>query len=253
MKFYFLLLLTLLPGLASSHEVILSSRYLDIRKQNQIGWQHDVLGRATVNSEFDVGLQGTYLERFVFFEKRFGGFLTYRPKPGLSFELRYLRGDDTEILPENQTLLTTYAALGSGLTGFMTLNDARYSSTHLTSAQFGLEIEKVANMIFVPQVMIGKAIFRSPATTEGVYAYGLRAIYYREQSFNAFVYGFKGEEASQAIVGASSELISTTTGGFGGSYFLTEGVRGELAIDHTDYEDLHNQFLTTSFTLFVKF
>ncbi len=249
MYYLFVAILLFSSATSRAHEVFLSTQVVDIKKQNVTGKQVDALAKATVSEKFEAGLQATYLERFNLFEKRAGAFVIYRPKTGVSLELKHLRGRENELLPETQTSFAGYFSIGDGITPFVSFTDARYSATTVNYVRLGTEIEKLRNIILIPQVMSGRATFRSPAETEEIYAYGLRAVYYREEKFSVFIFGSRGREASQGVIGVSNILVSTRSGGIGGSYFLTKGLKAELVVDHTDYEELGNQFVTTAFNL----
>jgi hypothetical protein len=248
-KFIFLLL-TLLSGFAQAHEVSLITQHISLKKQHQSGWQQDVIARAAVSRNFDVGLQGTYLERFDLFENRVGGYVMYHPTNRLTLDARYLRGKSSnQILPLDQFDFSAYYALFKGYTPYLFFRDARYSSTDLQTITLGAEIEKISHFIIIPQVMFGSATFRSPSESKNVHGFSLKVMYYVEKQFSLFAYGSSGKEASQGIVGQGNLLVDTLTGGLGAGYFLTPSLRSELFIDHTDYQELKNQFLTTTFQL----
>jgi len=244
--FFFLLL----PGLARAHEVSLITQHISLKKQHQSGWQQDVIARAAVSRNFDVGLQGTYLERFDLFENRMGGYLMYHPTNRLTLDARYLRGKSTnEILPLDQFDFSAYYALFKGYTPFLFFRDSRYSITDLQTLTIGVEIEKIPHFIIIPQFMFGSAAFESPADSKNVHGISLKVMYYVEKQFSLFAYGSSGKEASQGIVGQGSLLVDTLTGGLGGGYFLSPDLRAELFVDHTDYQELQTQFLTTTLQL----
>lgn len=235
----------------ASTDFLLSTQHLSITRQNETGWQHDLSGKHDLDRKTYVGLTGTYLERFSFFEKRYGAFVGHKVNDRLSVEARYYLGEgDNEILPREQKILSAYYSLARGLTPFLFYRDNRYSVTRVHEARFGMEIEKISNIILIPQVMLGKATFESPAGTESIYNYGLRAMYYEEKKYTAFVFGYTGKEASQGIVGASNILVDTRTAGLGGSWYFKDNFRAEFVFDHTDYEQLKNQFLTTTLNLY---
>lgn len=234
----------------SAHEIQSITQHVDIKKQKETGWQQDVLATFNLSKKVTAGAQATYLERFSFYEKRAGLSLGYRPDEKWNLQFRYLQGMGNVILPEKQGIFSAYYSLASGLTPFVYLRDTRYSLTHLNTAQVGLEIEKIKHIILVPSVMFGKATFNSPSKTDDVQNFGLRAIYYIDQLFSLAVFGFKGREASQGIIGQSTVLVDTTSAGISGmTYFMQNKLRAELTIDHTDYDQLHNQFLTTTLNL----
>jgi hypothetical protein len=67
------------------------------------------------------------------------------------------------------------------------------------------------------------------------------------------LFAFRGVEASQGIVGKSNFLIDTKSGGLGASYYFIPQLKTELTVDHTDYQQLKNQFLTTTLNLVWDF
>ena len=243
----------LLSGtLSASTDFLLSTQHATITRQNETGWQHELFAKHDLGRKFSAGLSGTYLERFTFFEKRAGAFLGYKASDKLTLQAHYHLGErDNEILPREQRALSAYYALGSGLTPYAVYRDHRYSKTRVHMLNLGMEIEKIPYVILIPQIMMGNATFDGPASTETIHNYGLRAMYYVEKKFTAFVFGFRGKEATQGIVGiGSNELVDTRTGGLGGSWHFKDNFRAELVFDHTDYEQLKNQFLTTTLNLY---
>ena len=81
----------------------------------------------------------------------------------------------------------------------------------------------------------------------------MKLAYYREKFYSLCIFGYKGVEASQGIVGKSNFLIDTASGGLGGSYHFIPQFKTELILDHTDYKQLKNQFLTTTLNLVWDF
>jgi hypothetical protein len=235
---------------AFAHDVQLITQHLKINRQNDTGFQSDLLAKATLSPKYDIGLQATYLERFDLYEKRAGAFFIMRPSPSLTFEFRYMKGDgDVEILPRDQYSVGLYHALSEGLSPFVTYQNVLYSITHVQSLKFGLEIEKFENIIIIPQLMLGQAQFNDPAELEEVNSIGLKVIYYREDIYSLLAYAFKGLEASQAIIGRSSNTVETKTVGVGGAYYFVPGVKTELIFEYMDLGELDNQFVTTTLNL----
>lgn len=247
-----LIALAFLSGtLLASTDFLLSSQHITITHQHQTAWQFEAAGRHALGRKLTLGLSANYLERFSFYEKAIGGIVGYRFSDRLSVEGRYILGEsDTQILPREQRHLTAYYALASGLTPYLSYRDNRYSVTRVHLAALGVEIEKIPHLILIPQVMAGRSTFSSPAGTESVYSYGLRAMYYEEKKFTAFLFGYRGREASQGIVGRSNVLVDTTSGGLGGSWSFCDDLRTELVVDHTDYDQLKRQFITTTLNLY---
>lgn len=247
------LLIIFITVSAQAHEILSTTQHVNIKKSKKIGWQQDVSARVEVNQKLDVGAQATYFERFDLYEKRVGGFIFLRPTERWTFEVRYLQGKGNQILPEKQTTLGSYYSYADGLAPFLYLRDSRYSVTKLNTATAGIEIEKLPNIIIIPSFMVGRAGMLNPRETKSVYNYGLKVVFYREKNFSLTGYTFRGREASQAIIGISNMVIDTTTGGFGGSYNFTPDFKAELLIDHTDYNQLKNQFVTTTLNLGLVF
>ncbi len=233
------------------HEVQSISQHINLRKQNKIGRQQDLIVKANITRKLDVGLQGTYLERFDLVEKRFGGILNSKLSDRLNVELKYLQGFKTDILPEKQTILSSYYSLTEGFTSFVTLRDTRYSVTQINNIGLGLEIEKFPNFIVIPQVNFGKATFKGPAETKDVYSSGLKVIYYKESHFSLSLFGFKGREISQGLVGRTMANlpIDTLSGGASASYYFKNDLKAEIIFDHTDYDQLKTEFHTTTLNL----
>ncbi len=253
MKLTLLIIIALLSTSALAHQIQSITQHIDLRRQNQTGWQQDILGKMTVTRKWDVGVQGTYLERYSFYENRGGMFALYHPNESLTLEAKVLVGGNNQILPRLQSSLSAYLALFDGFTPFATYKDIRYSVTRLHNGTLGAEIEKFTNILIIPQVMFGKASFDAPKSTRDVHSYGLRLAYYREKFYSLFLFGYKGVEASQGIVGKSTFLIDTTSGGFGASYHFVPQLKTELIVDHTNYEQLKNQFVTTTLNLVWDF
>jgi hypothetical protein len=251
MNFLLVAVLAWSGTILASTDFFSSTQHISITRNNETGWQQELQGKYDFNRKVSGGIGGSYLERFSFYEKRFGGFVGYRFSDRLWVEGRvYFGENDNQILPRQQRSLTAYYGLGGGWTPYLVYRDNRYSATRVHMVNLGLEIEKIPHLIFVPQIMLGKATFQSPASTEALSSYGLRVMYYEEKKFTAFIYGARGKEAAQGIVGASNFIVDTRSGGLGGSYFFTEGLRAELVFDHTDYQQLKTQFLTTTLNLF---
>ncbi len=248
------IIILLLSGTSFATDLFVSSQHISINRQNETGWQHELQVKQDLSRKVYAGAGATYIERFSFFEKRYGAFVGYKPSDRLSVEARWYRGEnDNQILPRDQKILSAYYAAAPGLTPYVVYRDYRYSVTRVHLASLGMEIEKFPNIILIPQVMMGKATFSTPAGTENIYNYGLRAMYYIEKKFTTFVFGFKGREASQGIVGQSNVVVDTLSGGLGGSYFFRDDLRAELVFDHTNYKQLKNQFLTTTLNLYWTF
>ena len=253
MKLTLLIIIAFLSTSALAGQIQSITQHIDLQRQNQTGWQQDLLGKMTVSRKWEVGVQGTYLERFGFFENRGGLFGLYHPNESLTLEAKVLVGGDNQILPRLQSSLSAYLALFDGFTPFVTYKDTRYSVTRLHNGVLGAEIEKFTNILIIPQVMFGKATFNAPDDTRDVHSYGLRLAWYREKHYSLFMFGYKGVEASQGVVGKSTFLIDTSSGGFGASYHFVPQLKTELIIDHTDYKQLKNQFVTTTLNLVWDF
>jgi hypothetical protein len=243
------LLLTFFSFSLYAHEITSVTQHVTLRKQDEVGLQQDVIAKINLNKIFDIGAQATYLERFDLFEKRVGGFMVIRPHKKWTVEARYLQGMGNEVLPEKQAILSAYYAAGPGYSPYVFYRDSRYSVTHLHTINFGVEIEKIANIILIPSFMVGKATFKPLGKTDDVHNYGLRAIYYVEKTWAFTLFGYKGKEASQGIIGRSTELVDTLSGGLGGTYYFTDELKADLFFDHTDYDQLNTEFHTTTLNI----
>lgn len=233
-----------------AHEVQVLGQHIKLNRQKESAWQSDVLAKAVVSSKWEVGLQATYLDRFNLNERRAGVFAFLKPNTNLTFEMRYLKGDsDSEILARNQYSFILYHALTQGISPHLFYQNSLYSITHLQTLRFGIEIEKIANLIIIPQVMLGQAQFKDPTEVREVNSYGLKIIYYKEQQHAFSVFSYKGTEASQAIIGRSSQTIATQTIGGSVSYYFIPDVKTEFIFDYTDLGKLDNQFLTSTLNL----
>jgi hypothetical protein len=252
LRFIALAWLVLAPALYA-HEIISTTQHVNLVRQKQSGWQQDLVAKFDLSEKYSVGAQATYLERFEFFDERLGGFFVFRPNEKWVLEARYLQGKGNEILPEKQTTLSAYHALGNGYVPFLFYRDSRYSVTKTHTVTAGAEIEKIPHFIFIPSAMIGQANFESPHETKDIYSYGLRMIFYREKNYGLTLFGFKGKEASQGIIGRSSQLVDTLSGGGGFNYYFTDDFRGDLIVDHTDYDQINRQFITTTLNLSLVF
>lgn len=231
-------------------EIQLSNQYLKINRQNEIGWQSNLSAKATLSQKWDVGLLANYLERFHFFEKRLGALAVYKPNEAWVIEARYLHAqENAELLPTNQYILSVYHSLSNGFAPFLTYQNSQYSVTHVQTLRLGVEIEKMKNILLIPQALIGQAYFHNPKGTREVNSLGLKAVYSIEQQYFLSVFAFKGVEASQAILGSSSELVETKTAGAGVGYYFSEGLKAEAIFDYTDLGKLNNQFVTTTLNL----
>jgi len=248
-----LLIVAFLSTSAFAHQLQSVTQHINLQRQNQTGWQQDILGKMTLSRKWEVGVQGTYLERFGFYENRGGLFALYHPSDSLTLEGKILAGGDNQILPQLQSSLSAYLAVADGITPFGTYKDTSYSITRLHMVSLGVEIEKMTNFLIIPQVMFGKASFKAPASTRDIHSYGVKLAYYREKFYSLFIFGYKGVEASQGIVGKSNFLIDTMSGGLGASYHFRPQFKTEVIVDHTDYQQLKNQFLTTTLNLVWDF
>ena len=250
MRTLILFFILFLSGSAFSHEIQFVGQHLKINLQQETAWQSDVLARATVNSKWEAGLQATYLDRFDFHEKRIGALLYYRPIPSLKLEAKYLKGEEgVEILPKDHYFLNVYHSLAQGISPFLIYQNALYSTTHLQTIRFGIEIEKIKKIILVPMVMLGQSQLKDPGEVHEVNSFGLKAFYFEELNYFLSLFAFKGLEISQAVTGVSGDSITTTTGGFGLGKWFFQDFKAEFIFDYTDYDELNNQFLSSTLNL----
>ena len=237
-----------------AHEVRVTNQHLKLNRQQQSAWQSDIRAKATLSEKWEAGLTATYLERFDRFEKSAGVFALLSPSDLLTIEAQYIQGpQDVEILPRHHYQFTAYHGLKMGMSPFLSYANRLFSVTHVQSLRAGIEIERIQNIILIPQIMIGQARFDNAAEIERIHNFGLKAIYYRENLYSFSVYGYKGAEASQGIFGQSNILIKTLTAGTGLGYHFTSAVKTEFLFDYTDYDEINNQFLTSTLNLVWKF
>lgn len=243
----------ILSSSAFAHSVQSITQHLKLNRQHESGWQQDILATASLSPKLDFGLQGTYVERFDLYEKRAGANIAYS-LPNVTIQAGYLHGfDDTQILPHDQYMLSVYTALADGITPFVTYRNSLYSLTHAETFTIAAEIEKFANLIIIPRYMTGFARFDGESRHKSIYNYGLKLMYYKEGLFNVSLFGNKGTEISQGIIGSSSRTINTTSGGVGLGYYITSAVKAEYIFDYTDLGQLDNQFLTSTLNLVWTF
>jgi len=246
-----------LSGSATAHEILVTNQLLKINRQNETGYQTNVVGKATLSPNWEVGLLGNYIERFGLYETRLGGLASYRPNQTVLIEARYLKSEtDVKLLPLDQYSVSFYQAFSDGLSPFLTYQNSIYSITNLQTIRLGVEIEKIKNLIIIPNLLIGQAKFNDPSEFKEVNSLGLKVMYSVEQQYAFQVFGSKGIEASQGVVGQFSTIIETKTIGIGASYFVRPDLKVEGIFDYTDFTDkkfLKNQFLTSTLNLVWNF
>lgn len=248
------LALLFLSGLIYAHEVQYIGQHVKLNRQGKSGWQQDVLARAVLSPKHEVGLQGTYLERFDLYERRAGALYTFRPNDQWTLEAKWMHAtDDADLLPLDYYQLSAYYGWIPGYAPYLFYRKSIYSITHVDLVTLGLEIEKIKRVVLIPQFSQGTARFNDPNETKGVHNYGLRVVYYVEDKYSLHTYYYQGREASQGIVGASSILVNTRSTGFGGAYSFTPTLRAIASFDYTDFTKIQNQFLTTTLNLIWTF
>ncbi len=236
-------------------EMLYSVQHLKLKKFNFTGWEHDVFAKTNLSQNLIAGLEGSYVERFSLYETTYGGLMGYKFTDKFYVEAHYNQGIGNKLLTERQTQIISYYSLFPGVAPFIILKDKRYSDTKLLDFTLGAEIEKWPHILIIPQAMIGKSKFKSDNSQETIYSYSLKAIYYTEDKFSIFAYGSRGLESAQSITGASlsNQRIHTLTGGAGGSYNIFKNLKAEISVDHTDYHEIKDQFITSTFSLNLKF
>ena len=239
-----------LSGIASAHEIQFSNQYIQINKQNTQGFQSTFIGRAEVNQKWSVGILANYLERFSLYENRLGMLANYKPNDLFTIEARFIKAEGgTKILPQDQYRISVYHSLSEGVTPFLSYQDSTYSITHLQTLNFGIELEKIQNFIFIPQFMMGRAKFKDPIHNREVNGIGLKIIYSVENNYAFFLFANKGIEASQSVTGEAAKTLNTKTSGLGVNFYFNQTIKVEGLFDYTDYEELSNQFLTSTINL----
>jgi hypothetical protein len=247
------LIILFLSAFSWAHELQYLGSHTKLNRQHLSGWTHDLLIKATLSPQHQLGLQYGYLERFDLYDQRLGGLYQWKPTDRWSFDFKYLKGSDVTILPEEQYLLSVYHALAPGLSPYLSYSNSRYTITHVQLVTLGLEIEKIKHFVLIPQVMRGESEFDRPEQTKSVYNYGLKIMYYREQEFSAALFGYQGREAAQGIIGESSFTINTRTVGGSLGYYVWSDLKSELIFDYTEYQKIQNQFLTTTLNIVKAF
>ncbi len=248
------LFIVFLSTSAYAHEVQLITQHIKLNRQNDSAWQSDFLAKAVLSPKWEAGLQGTYLERFNLYENRAGAFVVYHPLQNLTLEARYLRGEaGVEILAKDQYSLALYHSLSEGISPFLIYQNSLYTITHLQSMRLGIEIEKIRNILIIPQILIGQAQFKDPGEVRELNSLGLKVSYYEEKKYSFSLYGYKGLEASQSLIGRSSQTIGTKSVGASASYYFFRDVKSEFLFDYTDLGKLENQFITSTLNLVWTF
>lgn len=243
------IVLLFLSAFAEAHELQFLGQHIKLNRQNESAWQQDLLARAVLSRKHEMGIQTSYLERFDLHENRLGGFYTFRPNDQWAFEAKYLRGNDVVILPHDQYSVSVYHSLTAGMAPYLIYKNSMYSVTHLQTVTAGLEIEKIPSIIIIPQLTSGTAKFNQPNSSKNLFNAGLRIVHYKEALYSVFAFGYQGKEAAQGIVGESNITVNTKTAGLGGSYYFIPSLKSEITFDYTDYEQLRNQFVTTTLNL----
>lgn len=230
-----------------AHTVSLNTQYLKLYRQNEVGKQVLINARGDINPRWGFILNGAYLERFDLYERRLGTGLVFSPQAGTTTEVTYSKAAaGSEILPSEQLIGTIYQSITHGTSAFLTIWDARYSQTRVNLARLGLELEKIKNITLIPQVSLGQATFRDPQESREVNNLQFKVIYHRENNYFISLLAAQGIEASQGIVGRSSETVRTRTGALGAGFYIFEHTKAEALFEYIDFKQLKNQFLTSS-------
>ena len=247
------LIILLLSAISWGHELQYLGSHTKLNRQHLSGWTHDLLVKASLSPHHAVGLQYGYLERFDNYDQRFGALYQWKPLDNWTLDFKYLKGPDAIILPHDQYLVSAYYSLASGLSPYLTYTNSLYTVAHVQLLTLGMEIEKLKNIILIPQFMSGRSRFDNPVETKSVYSYGLKLIYYREHEFALSAFAYQGREAAQGIIGESNFTLNTKTVGGSLGYYFMQDLRSEVIFDYTDYRKIQNQFLTTTLNIVKAF
>ena len=245
-----LFLLVFLSTTGFAHEAYLSSQHTKINRQEESSWLHTAGGKMHLNDESSITLEGSYLERFSFYEKRFGAGYFQQVLPNWGLGINYLHAfNNPEIFAEDQFNINNFISFNDGLSAFALYQRSQYSITEIDLIRLGLEIEKIQDFIFVPQITLGEARFDEPNTHHNLYQFGLKAIYYREALYSVSVHYFQGNEAAQTIVGRLNKTIYTKNVGLSLGYYINQDLEVEYLFDYLDLGKLNNQFVSSTINL----
>lgn len=251
LKFTFFFIFTSLISAAFADVFQSTSQYSNIKQYNQHknGFFQEILARTTLSRKLDIGIQGSYLERFDLFEKTAGVNLNHTFNDFWTIDFTYLMGHGNKILPEIQSNINLYHRYSEGISPFVFIRQSAYSLTNVTSLSLGTEIEKIPHLIFIPTLGIGKATFKTPAITNDINNFGLKIIYYTENKYAFSIFASVGKEASQAVIGANSRLIDTQLTGLSIAYYIISQLKTEIILDNTKYQQLDTNFQNSTLNL----
>jgi len=235
-------------------ELHLSHQYLHINNTGKAGHFSHVAIKTHANEDIQFGLTANYLERFDFYETNLGPQLIFKLNERISVEAKYLKAKSgSEILAQDQYLLSVYMSHSPGYSSALTYQNSKYSLTHVQWLRWGLEIEKFKHLIIIPYALVGQAHFHDPFSSREINSFGAKIISQHVDQYRFLLFASKGIEASQGIIGRSSQTIETKTIGGGIGRNLSNDIKLDALFDYTDLGKLNNQFLTTTLNLNWKF
>lgn len=248
LKYILFILTALICNTVSANEYMAGVQNVYLKKQQQSGWQNDLMAKFNLNDHWDAGAEFTYLKRFSIYDKRYGAFVVYRNGNALSLEAHFNQGIGNKILSEKQETLTAYYALTKGISPFLTLRNSEFSSSKVQTVSLGTELELIPHWIFIPQFMIGRSKVEG-ASDLSLHNVGLKAQYYVEKNYSLSGFFYKGVEASESVTGAPNSRLKTTTFGVGSSYYLFSNVYADLIVEQDKYKELDNKFFVTTLNI----
>lgn len=247
MKYFFLTLFLLSALTASAHDITVMGSYLKMQRYNKSGRQTGIDGHVDINDRQKLHLGAQYLERFNLFERMaLVGFEQKFEDFYVKFDAEF--GHNGRILPHHRFSIASGQSLFQGISLYEEFRTAQYTKTQLNEFIFNLEIEKISSFVLIPSVRLGNANFTGPSGTQKLFTYGLKALYYREDTGQVWIGLTKGQEPAQAVLGSFNEVLRSKTAAIGGKYNWNSLVNSGLSFEYTDYDLIKNQFVTTTLT-----
>ncbi len=250
MRRLILIFLVFLSGTLHASELNFSQQYLHINKSGKTGHLSQLAVKTHTTNDLSVGISANYLERFDLYETSIGPQLIYKLNDQLALEAKYLKAQSgSEILATDQYFLSLYMSHSPGYSSAFSYQNSKYSVTDLQWFRWGLEIEKFKHFIIIPYALIGQAHFHRPFNSREVNSFGAKVISQHLDQYRFIAFASKGIEASQGLIGRSSQTIETKTIGGGIGRNLSHNIKMDALFDYTDLGKLKNQFLTTTLNL----
>jgi opacity protein-like surface antigen len=239
--------LVFLSGNIFASDLNLVHQYLHINKNGKSGQLTQLGLKTNATENIKLGISSNYLERFDLYEFNLGPQFIFKINESTSIEAKYLKSKaDSEILPSDQYYLSLYQAHVPGYSSSFSYQNSNFSLTHLQWIRWGLEIEKFKHFIVIPYALLGQAHFHRPLNTREVNSLGFKVISQHVDTYRLIFFASKGIEASQALIGRSSQTIETKTIGAGLGHNFSNDLKVDALFDYSDLGKLNNQFLTTT-------